>query len=212
MLIGKAFQYPVIPCDDGAECRVSPGFPWPCPNQHHLQHMEHVRSIDAHEELPWFEAVITPHRSLGPVGLQRLIIVLFLLSSCLSTGLLLIGAWPVVGFNGLEMGLALYLLRRNWNERHSTERLILSGGGLIVRRTCSRGVVSERRLDSMWLQALLEERPGRAPALLLVERARQMEVGKDLGELERRSLFDALKEALYRQRNPIFRNPQLERT
>ena len=166
--------------------------------------------VDPDEELPWFEAVITPHRSLGPIGLQRLIILLFLLSSCLSTGLLLIGAWPVVGFNGVEMGLALYLLRRNWNERHSTERLILSDGGMIVRRTCSRGVVSERRLNSMWLRALLEERPGRAPALLLIERTRQMEVGKDLGETERRSLFNALRQALHRQRNPVFRNPQLD--
>jgi uncharacterized membrane protein len=55
----------------------------------------------------------------------------------------------------------------------------------------------------------LEERPGRVPALVLVERHRRMEIGQSLGEDEKRDLAQALGEALHRLRNPVFDNPQL---
>ncbi len=159
--------------------------------------------------VPHFEAVITPHRSLGPAGLKRLIAFILILSSLVSTGLWFIGAWPVIGFNGLEIGLAIYLLRRNARERHTVERLLLSANGLIVVRTDARGRTVTRRLESAWLNAVLQERPGRAPSLLLVERGRQLEVGRDLGEMEKRDLAAALRGALHRQRHPVFDNPQL---
>lgn len=156
-----------------------------------------------------FEARITPHRSLGPAGLRRLVAFMLLLSSIVSTGLWFIGAWPVIGFNGAEMLLAILLLRRNARDRHATERLILAVDGLWVIRADGRGRETRRRLNNAWLQAVLQDRPGRTPALLLVERGRQLEVGTDLGEAEKRDLAEALRGALYRQRNPTFANPQL---
>ena len=167
------------------------------------------RQPDGTADAVTFEALITPHRSLSPAGLRRLIAVLLLLSGGISTGLWLIGAWPVIGFNGAEMLLAIVLLRRNARQRHTTERLLLSDAGLLVIRTDPAGRRSERRLGQAWLQALLEERPGRAPALLMIERGRRLEVGADLGEEEKRSLAAALRDALYRRRNPVFDNPQL---
>ena len=156
-----------------------------------------------------FEALITPHRSLGPAGLRRLIAFILLISGIVSTGLWIIGAWPVIGFNGAEIALAILLLRRNARQKDTTERLLLSPGGLRVIRTDPAGRASERSLQGAWLNAVLQERPGRAPALLLVERGRQLEVGADLGEDEKRSLADALRAALHAQRNPRFNNPQL---
>ena len=161
-------------------------------------------------DMPDFEAIITPHRSLGPAGLKRLVAFILILSSVVSTGLWVIGAWPVIGFNGAEIALAIVLLRRNARERHTIERLQLSSGGLIVQRTDARGRTSQRTLEGAWLNAVLQERPGRTPTLLLVERGRQLEVGKDLGEIEKRDLAQALGQALHRRRNPTFDNPQLQ--
>ena len=157
-----------------------------------------------------FEAVITPHRSLGQAGLQRLVAFILLLSAIISTGLWFAGAWPVVGFNGAEVALAVFLLRRNALERRTVERLLLSAQGLRVVRTDGRGRTTERSMQGGWLNAVLQERPGRTPALLIVERGRQFEVGRDLGEAEKRDLAEALRGALYRQRNPVFENPQLQ--
>ncbi len=158
---------------------------------------------------PPFEAIITPHRSLSEAGLRRLVALLLLLSAGLSSGLWFAGAWPVIGFNGAEMLLAVVLLRRNARERARVERLVLSDAGLFVQRTEPGRRRQERRLNGAWLQAVLEERPGRAPLLLLVERGRRLEVGEDLGEDEKRDLAAALRAALHRRRNPVFDNPQL---
>lgn len=158
---------------------------------------------------PHFEAIITPHRSLGPAGLRRLIAFILGLSAIISTGLWFAGAWPVIGFNGAEITLAVVLLRRNARQRHTIERLLLSPSGLRILRTDAAGRSREQHLDGAWLNAVLQERPGRTPALLLVHRGRQLEVGADLGESEKRSLAEALRNAMFRQRNPIFDNPQL---
>lgn len=160
-------------------------------------------------EATHFEALITPHRSLGPAGLRRLAAAILILSSTVSTILWIIGAWPAIAFNVIEIGLALVLLYRHNRDRRTTERLVLSSTGLVVQRIDRAGQPHERRLDVGWLQAVLHERPGRAPALLLINRGHRMEVAANLGEAEKRDLAAALRAALHRLRNPVFDNPQL---
>ena len=161
------------------------------------------------DALPHFEARITPHRSMGPAGLRRLVAFILIVSSAVSTGLFFAGAWPVIGFNGAEIALAIMLLRRNARQKDRSERLLLSARGLRIIRTDPGGRVTEQTMDGAWLNAVLQERPGRAPGLLLVHRGRQLEVGNDLGEVEKRALAEALRQALWTQRNPRFDNPQL---
>ena len=156
-----------------------------------------------------FEAVIIPHRSLTAAGLRWLVGFICLLSTMISLGLWYIGAWPVIGFNGAEIALALVLLRRNARASRASEMLLLSEEGLRVVRTDMAGLRVERRLQSAWLRAELEERPGRVPVLWLSDRGGRMEVGAELGEAEKRDLAAALAAALYRHRNPRFDNPQL---
>ncbi len=156
-----------------------------------------------------FEAVIIPHRSLTRAGLRWLVGVICLLSTLISLGVWYIGAWPVIGFNGAEIALALVLLRRNARASRASEMLLLSDEGLRVVRTDMAGRRVERRLQSAWLRAGLEERPGRVPALWLSDRGGRMEVGAELGEAEKRDLAAALAAALHRHRNPVFDNPQL---
>lgn len=156
-----------------------------------------------------FEAVIIPHRSLTRAGLQWLVAFICVLSTAISLGLWFIGAWPVIGFNGAEIALAIVLLRRNARASRASELLLLSDDGLRVVRTDMAGRRVERTLQSAWLRADLEERAGRAPALWLSDRGTRMEVGAELGEAEKRDLAIALKAALHRHRNPRFDNPQL---
>ncbi len=132
-----------------------------------------------------------------------------LVSSGVSIGLWFIGAWPAIGFNGAEIGLALLLLRRNARASRGSEMLLLSDDGLRIIRTDPAGQRTERTLQPAWLRANLEERPGRVPALWLANRGLRMEVGAELGEAEKRDLAEALNLALHRHRNPMFDNPQL---
>lgn len=156
-----------------------------------------------------FEAVIIPHRSLSRVGLQWLVGFICVLSTIISVGLWFLGAWPVIGFNGAEIALAVVLLRRNARASRASELLLLSDEGLRVVRTDMGGHRVERNLKPTWLRAILEERPGRTPALWLSDRGSRMEIGAELGEAEKRDLAAALASALHRHRNPRFDNPQL---
>ncbi len=157
-----------------------------------------------------FEAVIIPHRSLTRAGLRWLVGFICLLSTLVSLGFFYLGAWPVIGFNGAEIALAVVLLRRNARASRASEMLLLSEEGLRVVRTDIAGRRVERRLQSAWLRAELEERAGRVPALWLSDRGGRMEVGAELGEAEKRDLAAALTTALHRHRNPTFNNPQLQ--
>ena len=160
---------------------------------------------------PLFEATLSPHRSLGPAGVRWVAGSLCLLSAGISAGLWIVGAWPVIGFNAAEILLVVLLLRRNARAARATETLQLSEAGLRIVRTGMDGRRWERRLDGAWLTAVLEERPGRTPGLFVSSRGLRVEVGAELGEAEKRELAAALREALRRQQNPVFDNPQLMR-
>ncbi len=164
---------------------------------------------DAQDPPAHFEALIVPHRSLGPAGLRWLAIVLCTLSGCISLGLWLVGAWPVIGFTGLEAGLAILLLRWNARRDRGSEMLLLTDAGLRIVRTAREGYRYELMLDGGWLRATLQERRGRVSALLVHDRGMHVEIGAELGEAEKQQLAASLQTALERRRHPIFDNPQL---
>lgn len=156
-----------------------------------------------------FQAKVTPHRSLGPNGVRWVVGLLCGFSGLISLGLWWAGAWPVVGFNGAEIGLAIWLLRRNAQSAGSTEMLILSSAGLRVVTTDPSGRCQERVLQPGWLRTVLIEEPHRPPILWLIDRAQRLRVGAELAETELRGLALALNTALDRLQRPHFDNPQL---
>jgi uncharacterized membrane protein len=87
--------------------------------------------------------------------------------------------------------------------------LLLTEDVLRVVRTDRAGRRDERELPVGWLNAVMEESPGRVPRLLLVSRGLREEIAASLGEAEKRDLWSALRDALHRLRNPSFDNPQL---
>jgi uncharacterized membrane protein len=156
-----------------------------------------------------FEAVIVPHRSLSRRGLGILMAVIGLLGALTVLRFAVIGAWPVAGFGIVEIGLAVFLLRLNASRAGASELVLLSDDALRIVRTDRRGRRQEQSLPIGWLDAVLEERAGRVPRLLLVAHGVHEEIAAQLGEAEKRDLWAALRAALYRLRNPHFDNPQL---
>jgi uncharacterized membrane protein len=157
-----------------------------------------------------FEAVCTAHQSLDDRGMRAVALFVVAASAAVAALFLALGAWPVIGFTGLEVALVLGLLSRHRRGgRRAVEVLALTGDRLVVRRTDARGRREEFALDPYWARVSLEERPGTVSRLLLTERRRRVEVGGLLGDAERRELAAMLAEALRRYREPVFDNPQL---
>jgi uncharacterized membrane protein len=157
-----------------------------------------------------FEALIVPHRSLSRRGLHVLMGAICLLSGLMILRFWLIGAWPVAGFSVIEIGLALFLLRLNAKRAGASELVLLFPDSLRIVRTDQRSRRQECSLPVGWLNAVIEEKPGQVPKLVLVAHGVREEIAASLGEPEKRQLGAALASALYDLRNPRFDNPQLQ--
>ncbi len=160
-------------------------------------------------ETPLFEAVIVPHRSLSRCGTITLVAALCIPALIVSVLSVAWGAWPIAGFDVADIVLAVLLLLANRRARRASETLTLTDRSLHIVRRDPAGRQESRRLSLAWLNAVLEERPGRVPALWLVASGTREQVATALGEEEKRDLADALRTALYCSRNPIFDNAQL---
>ena len=157
-----------------------------------------------------FEATLKPHRSLSRRGII-IVIAAMLSGSLVVTSLMaLLGAWPVIGFNGADLLLAIFLFRLNIRAARAVEVITLSRSALVVTRTDQHGHRATTTLPPYWLKAVLEERAGTVPRLILAGRGQKVEIARLLGEGEKRDLAEALVRALHRWRNPRFHNPQLE--
>ncbi len=156
-----------------------------------------------------FEAVILPHRSLSPRAVRILIGVITLLCGLMALRFWFLGAWPVAGFSVVEIGLAALLLRLNMRRARASELVLLSAATLRIVHTDAGGRRQERELPAAWLNVVLEETPGRVPRLVVAAGGEQEEIGRALGEAEKRDLAAALSGVLHDVRNPRFDNPQL---
>lgn len=157
-----------------------------------------------------FEAMIVPHRSLSPRGLRLVVGVILGCAALVAVRVWVLGAWPVLGFSVVEVGLAVGLLKLNAHRARASELLLLTEYTVSVTRTDPHGRRVEKVFPVAWLNVVLEELPGQVPRLLLAGRGAQEEIAAWLGEAEKRDLASAFRDALWRLRNPVFNNPQLE--
>ena len=75
-----------------------------------------------------FSATLTPHRSLGHIGFLVLMLLFGGVSFITGVLFLVIGAWPVFGFFGLDVLLLYWAFRLNYRHAEAYE----AGDGDIV--------------------------------------------------------------------------------
>ena len=75
---------------------------------------DNMTDDDAHLEPTIFAAVLTPHRSLGNIGFLVLMIVFGGVSFVSGIAFLMMGAWPIFGFFGLDVLLLYWAFRINY--------------------------------------------------------------------------------------------------
>jgi len=145
-----------------------------------------------------WQAQLAPHRSLTRRG--EAVIVGLAAAVSLAIGLIfyLAGAWPVLGFLGLDVALLWWALRHNLAGGEQSERIFITPHELIVeRRERGRGT-AETRLIRPWVRIVLEEDPARSLVgpLYLVSKELRIEIGRFLGAEERQTLARELRLAL----------------
>ncbi len=154
-------------------------------------------------EQPIFSAVLTAQRSLGPLGLSIAAGVLAAAGAATGLLFLVLGAWPVVGFIGLEIGGALLLFLGHHRLARVTEEVVLDSRTLRVTRWRGLGAASCWEFSPGWLRIAVEPpAPGRTGGVVLASHGRSVTLGAALSEEEREGFACALQEALARWRAP----------
>src|SRR4029077_13213579 len=97
-----------------------------------------------------FSAIITPHRSLSGVGFFVLMGVVSVVSFAAGMVFLLMGAWPVLGFFGLDVLLIYWAFRINYRRALAYEEVMVTPSELRVRKVSHRGKVAEWSLNPLW--------------------------------------------------------------
>jgi len=153
-----------------------------------------------------FSAVLTPHRSLGNVGFLVLMIVFGGVSFVSGIAFLLMGAWPVFGFFGLDVLLLYWAFRVNYRRAAAYEQISLTPTALKVRKVSHHGRAREWVLNPLWvkLDKQSHEEFG-IERLFLVSRGKQLAIANFLGPDEKASFAEALGEALSEAKRGITR-------
>jgi uncharacterized membrane protein len=99
-----------------------------------------------------FAATIQPHRSLGD-GRRRMVIVLVAVAAALSSvPFWLVGAWPVIGYFGLDVLLLWLAFRINTRRARAFEEVVLTHVELCLRKVTHRGETREWRFSPAWVR------------------------------------------------------------
>jgi uncharacterized membrane protein len=144
-----------------------------------------------------FSAVITPHRSLSSAGFLILMCLIGGVSFVAGMVFLLIGAWPVFGFFGLDVLLLYWAFRVNYRAATAYEEVTVTPSELTVRKVSHRGQVREWTLNPLWvkLDQVTTEDFG-IQRLFLVSHGRRLTVAGFLSPKEKESFAQALGQVL----------------
>ena len=155
-----------------------------------------------------FSARLTPHRSLNRFGFLVLMGFLTAVSFAAGLAFLLMGAWPVFGFFGLDVLAIYWAFRINFRHAQAIEEITITASELRVRRVSHRGHAVEWVLNPLWVQ--LDQKTHAEfgiEKLYLVSRGRKISVASFLGADEKASFAKALSAALQAARRGPSWNP-----
>ena len=144
-----------------------------------------------------FSAVVTPHRSLSRTGFLIVMAAVGGISFVAGTAFLLLGAWPVFGFFGLDVLLVYWAFRVNYRAAAAFEEVTVTACELRARQVSHRGKASEWSFNPLWVRL---EREGDEEfglqRLFLVSRGRRLPIAGLLGPKEKESFAGALGAAI----------------
>lgn len=161
--------------------------------------MDHRNDFDPANDAdtPLFSARLTPHRSLSRGGFLALMGFITVVSLAAGMAFVLMGAWPVLGFFGLDVLIIYWAFRLNFRRAAATEDIVVTPFEIRVRRVSHRGHVVEWTLNPLWVRIERKEHAEFGiEKLYLVSRGRRLSIGSFLGPDEKASFASALQAAL----------------
>lgn len=109
---------------------------------------------------------------------------------------LFIGAWPVLGFFGLDVALVYLAFKLNYRSGRLYETVDISPDLLELRRVHPSGQQEVYTFNPFWVRVRLSERAGGTTTLRLAAEGKELAFAQFVTDDERRELADVLSGAL----------------
>lgn len=162
---------------------------------------EHNRATASTPTEPSFKATLTPHRSLSQRGFLIVMAAIGSISFIAGLAFLLMGAWPVLGFFGLDVVLIYWAFKRNYRDGRAAELIEVSPHQVVLTRIDPGGRETAVDFNTYWVRTSLERRSDGRTYLNLVARDRKARIADFLSEDERREFADVLAAELVSARS-----------
>lgn len=118
-------------------------------------------------------------------------------SFAIGVAFLMIGAWPVCGFFGLDVALIYWAFKLNYRSGSAYETVSVAPDALTLTRVAPSGRRENHEFNPYWARVkLTTDRPDGRTSLRLAAQGREVLFGQFLTDGERREFADALTGAL----------------
>ena len=157
--------------------------------------MSQATAVDSEE--PVFDALLTPHRSLGRTGF--LVVMGICAFVWLSSGVFFLskGAWPVFGFFGLDVILLWLAFKWNYRAARAREEVRLWRHDMLIRKIAPSGRAEEHRFNPFWTRFLVSRHDEIGVTdMNVVGEGRNVSIGSFLNPDDRDSFAKAFSAAL----------------
>ena len=155
-----------------------------------------IGTIEPPDEPVLFDAVLFPHRSLSAAGFWLLMGTVSGVSFAAGMMFVMMGAWPVFGFFGLDVLLLAWCFHRSYRQARLYETVRLTERSLTVRRVDPGGEAITWTFQPHWLRVEIDDPPQHESQLTLASHGRRLTIGSFLAPEEKADLARALRTAL----------------
>jgi uncharacterized membrane protein len=158
-----------------------------------------LEQLDAGEDV-LLDAHVRPNRSLPGPAFIVLMIAIAVISFTAGLAFLLAGAWPVLGFFGLDVLIVWLAFRLNYRDGRRLERIHITREAIHVLRRWPTGYETLYRLPTGWTRLVVDHEDDADVQPRLTAMGKHLLVGSVLSPRERRDLAKAIAEALGKAR------------
>ena len=155
----------------------------------------HAPPLAAEDGL-YFDAEVRPHRSLPNPGFLALMIAIGLISFTAGAAFMFMGAWPVLGFFGLDVLLVWLAFRLSYREGRRLETIQVTPREIRVARRSPFGHQTAFRIPAAFTRVEIVGRGEPDVQTRLAHAGKHLIIGAMLAPKEREALAEALHAAV----------------
>ena len=136
-----------------------------------------------------FNAILKPYASLSSYGFLTFMLILIIVSCSIGIAFAVLGAWPVLGFFGLEIFIIYQAFKYNYRDSKRIENITLTDNDIVIESVSPKGISRIFRLQTYWMKIDYRlSKTTRCGELILRSHGKSIEIGSFLTTREKKSL------------------------